>query len=201
MSELRKDLELISEWVEPGSHVLDLGCGDGRLLAHLSAEREVSGYGIEIDADNVIACIKAGVNVIQSNLDQGLSDFDDSSFDYVIMTQTLQAIRRPDRLLNEMLRVGQQVIVTFPNFGHWYTRIQISLFGRMPVSRALPAEWYDSTNIHLCTIGDFEVLCARLGIEIMECMVADYRHRPTRTMRMFPNLMGEIAMYRLQRRL
>jgi len=199
MSELRPDLAIISEWIEPGSRVLDLGCGDGTLLDYLKRERNVDGYGLEIDPENIVACIQRGVSVIQSDLDAGLSDyFDDNSFDYVVMTQTLQAMHYPSRLLSEMLRVGRQGIVTFPNFGHWQTRLQIALGGHMPKSRALPNEWYDTPNIHLCTLKDFEELCQHLNIGILQRNVVDTAHRSNLGMRLFPNLLGEIALYRFQ---
>ena len=200
MNTLRPDLEIISKWIKPSSRVLDLGCGDGTLLAHLEKTRGVEGYGLEIDPDNVVACIERGVSVIQSDLDAGLSDyFDDNSFDYVVMTQTLQAVHYPSRLLNEMLRVGRQGIVTFPNFGHWQSRLQIALGGHMPVSRALPNEWYNTPNIHLCTLKDFERLCQKYDIDILQRNVVDTAHRSNLGMKLLPNLLGEIALYRFQR--
>lgn len=200
MSELRADLAIISEWITPGSRILDLGCGDGTLLEYLKREREVDGYGLEIDPDNIVACIQRGVSVIQSDLDAGLSDyFDDDSFDYVIMSQALQAMHYPSRLLSEMLRVGREGIVTFPNFGHWRARAQLVLGGRMPISRALPNEWYDTPNIHLCTLKDFEALCEHLAIEILQRNVVDTQHQGSFGMSLLPNLLGEIALYRFRK--
>jgi len=196
---MRADLKIISEWIEPGSRVLDLGCGDGTLLAALQAERSVTGYGLEIDPDSVAACIRAGVNVIQSDLDAGLSDFDAESFDYVVMTQALQAVQHPDQLILEMLRIGRQGIVTFPNFGHWRSRTSIGLHGKMPVTPALPETWYNTENIHLCTFKDFEALCAKQGIEILQRMAVDRNHRIGLRSRVLPNLFGEIALYRFAR--
>jgi len=198
MTELRPDLAIISEWIEPGSRVLDLGCGDGTLLKYLQEHRNVTGYGLEIDPDNVLACIKNNVDVIQTDLDAGLSDFDEDSFDYVVMTHTLQAVSYPHRLVKEMLRIGRQGIVTFPNFGHWRVRTQLLLKGRMPVSNALPHAWYDTPNIRLCTVKDFEELCKTQGIRILERQVLDHTHRQRALARLLPNLLGEIAMYRFE---
>jgi len=200
-SGLRPDLDIISEWIAHDSRVLDLGCGDGTLLHSLQQQRNVDGYGLEINPENIIACVKKGVNVIQSDLDEGLSDyFADNSFDYVVMTQTLQAMYYPTRLLRDMLNVGKEGIITFPNFGHWKSRLQIAIGGHMPISRSLPNEWFNTPNIHLCTLNDFEALCARLDIEILERQVVDVSHRNSFIMNLWPNLLGEIAIYRLKAR-
>lgn len=196
---LRPDFEIISEWIAPDSRVLDLGCGDGSLLAYLHASRRVNGYGLEIDEDKILKCIESGVNVIQTDLDAGLSDFDADSFDYVVLSQTLQAVLYPEHLLDEMLRVGREGIVSFPNFGYWPNRLQILFGGHMPVSRNLPNEWYSTPNIHLCTLKDFERLCAKKGITILQRTVVDQAHRTNWWMRLLPNLLGEIALYRFQR--
>jgi len=195
----RPDLAIIADWIDPGCRVLDLGCGDGELLAWLAHHKDVSGYGIEIDDEHIPECIRAGVNVIQMNLDRGLSEFDDDSFDYVVLSLTLQAMRYPDRLLREMLRVGRQGIVTFPNFGHWSARLQLALNGRMPVTRSLPSTWYDTPNIHLCTLKDFERLCRQLDFHILEHRAVDHSHKTSPGLRLLPNLLGEIAMYRFRK--
>ncbi len=199
MSRIRADLDIIQRWIKPGSSVLDLGCGDGTLLKELSAQMDVQGYGLEIEAENITRCIQSGVNVIQYDLNDGLNDFNADAFDYVIMTQTLQAINRPDLLLNEMLRVGRQGIVTFPNFGHWSARLQLALGGHMPVTRNLPNEWYNTPNIHLCTLKDFEALCRDKNIRILQRSVVNYAHRSTAATRFLPGLLGEIALYRFER--
>ena len=196
---MRADLSIISEWIKPGSRVLDLGCGDGTLLKHLQDTRQISGYGLEIDDDNVTRCIATGVNVIQTDLDTDLSDFDDHSFDYVIMTQTLQAVRRPYQLLERMLRMGHEGIVTFPNFANWRNRVQLALGGRMPLSRALPNPWYNTPNIHLCTARDFEKLCRERGFDVLQRVVVNHAHRRSIGSYLLPNLLGEIALYRFRR--
>ncbi len=193
------EFNIISDWIGPGSRVLDLGCGDGSLLRHLWDTRQVTGYGLEIAHENILRCVENGVNVIQTDLDEGLEDFDADSFDYVIMTQTLQAVHYPDRLLEEMLRVGREGIVTFPNFAHWKLRLNLAFRGRMPVSRALPHTWYNTPNIHLCTVRDFEELCRDKGIRILERNVADEHYRPRPGPRLLPNLLGAVALYRFEK--
>lgn len=194
---LRPDLDIISDWIDRGARVLDLGCGDGTLLRHLQDVRDVRGYGLEIDPDNVAACIGAGVNVIQADLDAGLQDFESASFDYVILTQALQVVQHPDRLVREMLRIGRQGIVTFPNFAHWRNRFQLGLVGRMPVSPALPNQWFETPNIHLCTVRDFESLCKKQHVRILRRSMVDHSHRRNLSMRLLPNLLAEIAIYEL----
>ncbi len=196
---LRPDLSIISEWITPGSKVLDLGCGNGALLQHLQAQRAVTGYGLEIDDNDVRQCITAGVSVIQTDLDAGLSDFDSNTFDYVIMTQTLQAVNYPEKLLDEMLRVGHEGIVTFPNFAHWKNRLQLALAGRMPMSRTLPNPWYNTPNIHLCTVSDFENLCRERGIRILQRTMVNHAHRRSTGDSLWPNLLGRVALYRFER--
>ena len=197
---LRPDLDIISGWINPDSRVLDLGCGDGTLLAHLWNTRQVTGYGLEIDPEKIIKCINADVNVIQADLDKGLRDINDNTFDYVILTQTLQAVQHPDRLLDEMLRVGKEGIVSFPNFGHWRNRLQITFGGHMPVSRNLPDEWFDTPNIHLCSVKDFEILCRKKNIDIIQRSVVDHQRRTSPFMRLLPNLLAEFALFRIRRR-
>ena len=199
MHGLRAEQVLIADWIAHRSRVLDLGCGDGVLLAALQQHKQVTGYGIEIDPHNIVTCIERGVNVIHTDLDAGLSEFDAESFDYVIMTQTIQAMRFPHLLIEEMLRIGKEGIVTFPNMGHWKCRAQI-LFGRMPITRHLPNTWYDTPNIHMCTISDFEDLCAQANIEILARAIVDSQHRAKVGMRLLPNLLAEIAIYRIRRR-
>lgn len=163
---MRNELTLIQDWIEPGSRVLDLACGDGSLLAMLRDQREVEGLGVEIDSDAFTACIDKGINVIEQDLNQGLDNFQSNSFDYVVMTQSLQTLRNPHQAISEMLRVGRECIVTFPNFGFWQCRLHLGLGGKMPVSRHMPYSWYDTPNIHFCTVRDFEALCQQQSIHI-----------------------------------
>jgi len=191
----RYDFELISRWIPEGSRVLDLGCGDGVLLAGLAATRDTQGYGIEIDPANVLASVKNGVNVVQADIESGLASFDDGSFDFVILSQTLQAMRNAEVVINEMLRVGREGIVTFPNFGYWRHRLDI-LRGHMPISKTLPYSWYDTPNIHLCTVEDFEDLCRKVGAEILEEQVLHGGSAVT----FMPNLRGSLGVFRFRRR-
>ena len=190
----RADFAAIANWVKPGARVLDLGCGDGTLLAYLNEQRGGAGYGVEIDDDGILACVENGVNVIQGDLERGLSGFADGSFDYVILSQTLQAVRSSERVVREMLRVGREGIVTFPNFGHWSHRLQIAR-GRMPVSTSLPYQWYDTPNIHLCTVADFDAFLAERSFDVVDRVVLA-GGSPVTTL---PNLLGELAIYRFRR--
>lgn len=190
----RFDFALIAKWIAHGAKVLDLGCGDGALLGYLRDTLNVRGYGIEKDDANWLACMDNGVNVIQMDLEAGLSGFEAHSFDVVILSQTLQAVQNTERIVREMLRVGREAVVTFPNFGYWRHRIQL-VQGQMPVSKNLPYQWYDTPNVHLCTIKDFEEFCARLNIDIEERLVLT-DNCPINFM---PNLMGSLAMYRLKK--
>lgn len=195
---LRPDLAVITDWIKPGSRILDLGCGDGTLLAHLARTCQVHGYGLEIDPDNIARCLESGVNVIEADVDDGLKDFRDGSFDYVVMTQALQAMQRPDHVVSEILRVGRTGIVTFPNFGHWKVRLAL-LRGRMPATPALPATWYDTANIHLCTVADFEDLCALRGWRVRRRSLLNHRRADSGgALRLMPNLLAEVALYMLE---
>ena len=188
---MRADQSAIAQWVAPQSRVLDLGCGDGSLLRTLWQERQAPGYGVEIDDAKVLDCVENDVNVLQVDLESGLSLFADQSFDSVILSETLQTIHRTEFLVREMLRVGREAIVSFPNFGHWGARLQV-LLGRMPVSETLPYPWYETPNVHHCTIVDFEDLCRRLGVRIRERLVLNDGKPVT----WLPNLLGSIALYR-----
>jgi methionine biosynthesis protein MetW len=187
----RPDLATIAQWVKPDARVLDLGCGDGMLLRYLWKERSAHGYGVEIDDAKVGGCVKNDVNVLQLNLEDGLSAFGDASFDCVILSQTLQAVRHTEDIVREMVRVGREAIVSFPNFGHWSGRLQV-VKGRMPVSESLPHEWYNTPNLHLCTIKDFEDLAGKLGVKVLERVVL---HKGE-AVSFMPNLFGSLAIYR-----
>lgn len=191
---VRHDFETIAAWVKPGSRVLDLGCGDGTLLRYLKTARQAHGYGVEIDDANILSCMEKGLNVIQNDLDAGLSSFEADSFDFVILSQTLQAMRHIEQVVSEMLRVGKAAIVAVPNFGYWRHRVQV-LQGHMPVSSNLPYHWYDTPNIHLCTLRDFESFCSERHIRILERVVMVGGNEIS----LLPNIRGSMGVYRIER--
>lgn len=190
----RKDLELIANLVPAGSRVLDLGCGSGELLAHLRERKNCSGYGIELDDANVLASVKRGIDVIQLNLEDGLALFDDRSFDVVLQLDTLQHLRNTQKMLMETARVGRIGIVSFPNFAHWRNRAHV-LSGRMPVTRALPYEWYDTPNIRVSTFADFEVLAGKCGLTVTDSFGLQAGH----VVRTWPNLLASLAVFKFER--
>ncbi|RVU49185.1 methionine biosynthesis protein MetW [Rubrivivax rivuli] len=192
MSE-RKDLELIADLVPAGSRVLDLGCGDGELLAHLRDRKGCTGYGIELADANVQACVKRGIDVIQLNLDEGLALFEDRSFDVVLQLDTLQHLRNTEKMLRETARVGRIGIVSFPNFAHWPNRLHV-LTGRMPVTRALPYEWFDTPNIRVGTYADFGVLARRCGLQVTD----SFGLQNGQVRRRWPNLLASVAVFRFE---
>ena len=192
MSE-RKDMELIAELVPPGSRVLDLGCGNGELLALLRARRQCTGYGIEISDANVLSCTQRGVNVIQLNLEEGLALFEDQSFDVVLQLDTLQHLRNTEKMLFETARVGRIGVVSFPNFAHWRCRVQLFLTGKAPVTKQLPFEWHNSPNIHCLSLKDFERFCRRLSVKVEKKIpLIKTRLSPVK---FAPNLFAEQVIY------
>ena len=192
-------LEVIKNWVKKDSEVLDLGCGKGEILKILSEELNTISLGIEIDQENITLCIQSGLNVIQQNIDEGLSNFGDKSFDMVIMSQTIQVLKEPKKALLEVTRIGKECIVTIPNFGYWSTRVNLLVSGKMPVTGSLPNAWHDTPNIHLCTIKDFELLCIECGINIIEKRFFDNSGIENFLTRILPNLLGSTAMYKISK--
>ena len=188
---MRGDLELIATLINPGARILDLGCGEGELLDHLQRVKSVNGYGLDRNAENIRICVSKGVNVIEQDLDEGLNNFVNSSFDMVVMTDALQAVKEPRKLIREMLRIGDECIVTFPNFAHWRCRAQLALKGVMPISEQLPHSWFDTPNIHLCTFADFEQLCMAESINIIQRRVVDANHQEKTFINWAPNFFDD----------
>jgi methionine biosynthesis protein MetW len=196
---MRLDLAHIQRWITPGSRVLDLGCGDGEFLQMLQEQRQVEGLGLEIDPENITAAVARGLNILEQNMDNGLGNFPDQSFDTVVMAHALQVLHHPDRVLDEMLRIGREGVVTFPNFGHWRSRWYLATRGRMPQSKLLPYSWYETPNIHFCTVDDFESLCREKGIRILAReMVGNSDHKPFLASN-WPNLFATTAIYHISR--
>ena len=191
---MRSDFAAIAEWVTPGSQVLDVGCGDGSLLQHLKVAKQAHVYGVELADDKVLACTQKGLNVVQQDLEGGLALFEDQSFDKVILSQTLQTIHQTARILSEIARVGKECVVSFPNFGHWSHRSAV-LLGRMPVSKSLPYQWYDTPNVRVLTIADFEALAPAVGLELLDRVV----FHDGQSVEFLPNLRGSLAVYRARR--
>jgi methionine biosynthesis protein MetW len=193
----RGDLDTIVSWVPEGGKVLDLGCGDGELLHRLQAEKQVEGLGIDIDPANIIVAVGKGLRVVQQDMEEGLQNFEDSRFDAVIIAYSLQVLERPHAVLERIVSIGDQAIVTFPNFGHWRSRLSLMFNGRMPKTKALPYSWFDTPNIHFCTVADFESLCKDLKIEVLERRMSS---NIGFLAQLWPNLFAKSASYRITRR-
>ena len=196
---MNQDFDFISDWIAPNTRVLDLGCGDGALLHSLEQQHNVLGYGLEVDPEAIDRCIARGVNVIEQDLNKGLSNFADGSFDTVVMTQALQAMRFPHLVLDEMLRIGRDCIITFPNFGYWRTRAYLNFRGRMPVTKQLAYQWYDTPNIHFFTYADFEALCVERNINILQRQCIAEHFPDTKLKSLWSNLFTQTAVYHLSR--
>ena len=189
---------ILNAWIPKNSEVLDLGCGDGSLLASLKNKLNVSGYGVDISEKKIQLSLSKGLNVIEQDIDEGLDNFKDASFDIVIMSQSIQALKKPENALKEIVRIGKECILTIPNFANVKCRTQLALTGKMPVSNALPYDWYSTPNLHLCSLRDFESLCKKLNIRVIERKLSDSNGRSSFLMKTFPNLFTEVALYKLK---
>lgn len=187
----------LKDWISVDSKVLDLGCGDGSLLDDLKKEKSVSGLGIEIDAGKIKSCLEKGISVIEQDIDNGLENFGNQTFDFVVMSQSIQALKRPELALEEIVRVGKECIVSIPNFANIKCRLQLFFKGQMPVSDALPHDWFSTPNLHLCSIEDFEELCKKCKISIIERKLSKTNGEESFLMKLFPNLFSEVALYKL----
>ena len=187
----------LKDWISEDSKVLDLGCGDGTLLDDLKKEKSVSGLGIEIDAGKIKSCLEKGISVIEQDIDNGLKNFGNQTFDFVVMSQSIQALKRPELALEEIVRVGKECIVSIPNFANIKCRLQLFFKGQMPVSNALPHDWFSTPNLHLCSLEDFEELCKKCKISIIERKLSKTNGEESFLMKLFPNLFSEVALYKL----
>ncbi|MBN1897393.1 MAG: methionine biosynthesis protein MetW [Spirochaetes bacterium] len=199
MSDLRYDLKAISEMIKPGSKVLDLGCGDGTLLEHLKITKNIIPYGIEISSEDIEKCIARGVPVFMSDIDKGLEDYKSNSFDYVILSQTLQVTKKPYKVLSEMLRVGKRCIISFPNFGYFSIRFFLLFIGRMPKVKILPFNWYDTPNIHHLTIKDFFIFCRKNKIRVLKKIYINFVIKRCLFIKVFPNLFAQHGIFMISK--
>ena len=195
---VRDDFELIISWIEKDSRVLDLGCGDGSLLKLLKNKKNITGYGIDNNIKQINKSIENEINVLNFDLNDGLGEFKNDSFDYVVLAQSIQEIKDPKKLLNEMLRIGKEVIVSFPNMGHWTSRMQLFFKGRMPVTSELPFRWHETPNIHLCTINDFIIFCGDNGFTVKEKSITSRNFFDSYMISLLPNFFGSVASFRIE---
>jgi len=198
---IRVDLQIIADMIEPNARVLDVGCSDGQLLEYLVTQKNVRGRGLEISPSGVNQCVARGLSVVQGDAEEDLGYYPDNAFDFVILSQTLQATHHPDQIVKDLLRLGKRAIVSFPNFGHWRVRSYLFFKGRMPVNNTLPYEWYNSPNMHFCTIKDFIFMCEEMGVTIERSIAldADGQAHRIRTNLFFANLLGEQAVFLLRK--